>query len=219
MTLLATLTVLLFVHILQSVSTQRKVKEIIFYTHGLRYYIDTNDPKNWCVRASCDLQKEDVIFLFEEWEITEKEIVVNKDDLVCVILIDPTTKNEINRTLFTAKSHAVPMGTESSPDNYILELPGCFFNHSCDPNSYDTLSTRLYKGQPNIECRARKPIKKGTEITYDYAWNFFYVDEAQTFDCICNSPSCRGEFRGFVALSEQQKKDIYLNATEYVRSQ
>ncbi len=54
------------------------------------------------------------------------------------------------------------------------------YNHSCDPNAY-------IHGQ--IEIKAMKGIKKGDEVTIDYATG--YTTSNQFFKCLCNSPNCR----------------------------
>jgi len=65
----------------------------------------------------------------------------------------------------------------------IIESPGCYINHSCEPN---------------IEERDRigyalRDIKKGEEITIDY-------DKVGSFDkpfeCKCGSENCRGFISG-----------------------
>ena len=57
-------------------------------------------------------------------------------------------------------------------------------NHSCDPNAW-------FEG---LDIVARRRIKKGEEITLDYAT--FYNEQAPSFECNCASPECRGTFRG-----------------------
>ncbi len=57
-----------------------------------------------------------------------------------------------------------------------------FFNHSCNPNAG-------IKGQ--ILMVAMRDIKKGEEITYDYAMTD--ADFNYSFRCACNSSGCRGK--------------------------
>jgi uncharacterized protein len=58
-----------------------------------------------------------------------------------------------------------------------------FMNHSCDPNSW-------YEGDKMV---ARRDIRTGEEITYDYATDA--VDRDWGFDCLCGSAICRGRLR------------------------
>jgi hypothetical protein len=54
-------------------------------------------------------------------------------------------------------------------------------NHSCDPNTWWSGSTRLV---------ARRDIQAGEEITYDYSTAD--VDNAYEMECTCGSSRCRG---------------------------
>jgi len=78
-------------------------------------------------------------------------------------------------------------------------------NHSCDPNTW--LS--------GLDIVARKPIKKGQQITMDYAT--FCCDNMQTFTCHCGSSECRGTVTGTDYLQKFLEK--YGNhVSDYVRS-
>lgn len=61
----------------------------------------------------------------------------------------------------------------------------CFFNHSCDPNAG-------IKGQ--IFLVAMRDIKKGEQITFDYAMTLHKVKglKAYKMECLCGSKNCRG---------------------------
>jgi SET domain-containing protein len=61
----------------------------------------------------------------------------------------------------------------------------CFFNHSCDPNTG-------IKGQ--IFLVAMRDIKKGEQITFDYAMTLHKVKglKAYKMECLCGSKNCRG---------------------------
>ncbi len=58
------------------------------------------------------------------------------------------------------------------------------FNHSCDANAG-------VKGQSVVE--ARRNIKSGEEITFDYETTDF---QEMSFACKCGSPNCRGKIDG-----------------------
>lgn len=66
-------------------------------------------------------------------------------------------------------------------DQYIdLQEPGCYVNHSCNPNS------GIWRDRILIAIRE---IRKDTEICYDYSTT---VDEDHwSMDCRCNSHNCR----------------------------
>jgi uncharacterized protein len=57
-----------------------------------------------------------------------------------------------------------------------------FINHSCRPNCWIEIADKT------IWIRASKPIRKGEELTYDYA-----TDGEQTIPCRCR-PGCANKF-------------------------
>lgn len=66
------------------------------------------------------------------------------------------------------------------------ELGGInFFNHSCDPNVG-------IKGQ--IFLVAMRNIKKGEEVTFDYATTLYKSKRGKSYnlECLCGKDNCRG---------------------------
>jgi SET domain-containing protein len=80
-------------------------------------------------------------------------------------------------------------------DRYIdLEEPGCYANHSCDPNS-GILQDRFLV--------AISEIQKDTEIRYDYSTT---VDEDYwSMECRCKSAKCRRIISDFKYLDPSLK--------------
>lgn len=76
-------------------------------------------------------------------------------------------------------------------DQYLdLEEPGCYVNHSCNPNS------GIRHNQFLIAIRE---IQKDAEIRYDYSTT---VDEDHwKMDCRCNNPNCRHIISDFKYLN------------------
>lgn len=73
--------------------------------------------------------------------------------------------------------------------------PWKYVNHSCDPNC----------GIVNrMDLEAMRPIRKGEEVTFDYAMTEAKI--ANLFDCSCGAAICRGRVGGFDTLSEELKK-------------
>lgn len=66
----------------------------------------------------------------------------------------------------------------------IIDRPLQFVNHSCEPNCDIQL----------LMLVARRRIKKGEEITMDYATVQFQRKKVW-FDCQCGSEKCRGRVR------------------------
>jgi len=65
----------------------------------------------------------------------------------------------------------------------IIESPGCYINHSCEPNVEEKERVGY----------ALKDIKKGEEITIDYD-KIAYLEKP--FECHCGSKNRRGFVRG-----------------------
>lgn len=89
-----------------------------------------------------------------------------------------------------------------------LEETSRSFNHSCAPNVY-------VRG--NNELVALRPIRKGEEITYDYATTMKYDAEKilasghqlWTCTCFCGAETCRGIIHEFKTLP-QERQDYYI---------
>lgn len=63
-----------------------------------------------------------------------------------------------------------------------------FINHSCDPNC--VAKTITLNGSKRIVMYAKKPIKPGEEITYDYKFPI-EKDPKKKVKCLCGTSSCR----------------------------
>ncbi|GAV08813.1 hypothetical protein RvY_18452 [Ramazzottius varieornatus] len=70
-----------------------------------------------------------------------------------------------------------------------------FINHSCEPNSHT--QNWVVKGRDRIAIFASKDIPAGEEITYDYKFESFDVQQP----CFCGSKNCRG----FTGVQKSQK--------------
>jgi hypothetical protein len=57
-------------------------------------------------------------------------------------------------------------------------------NHSCDPSAW----------LEGLDVVARRPLKRGDEITLDYGT--FYDERMPSFECTCGAGECRGTIRG-----------------------
>eukprot|EP01097_Dermamoeba_algensis_P002482 TRINITY_DN1982_c0_g2_i4.p1 TRINITY_DN1982_c0_g2~~TRINITY_DN1982_c0_g2_i4.p1 ORF type:complete len:350 (+),score=100.34 TRINITY_DN1982_c0_g2_i4:183-1232(+) len=73
-------------------------------------------------------------------------------------------------------------------------------NHSCDPNCW--LS--------GLDLIARRGIKKGEELTMDYAT--FCAENMEPFECKCNSKGCRG----LIGWNEDQLPNIVAKYGDHV---
>ena len=66
-----------------------------------------------------------------------------------------------------------------------------------------------------LALTARRPIREGEEITFDYAT--MYTARETDFTCACGSPSCRGAWEGRDHLEPWFLERYGDHVTEYVR--
>lgn len=89
----------------------------------------------------------------------------------------------------------------------LIKPPGCYFNHSCDPNA-------MRSGQ---RVFAWKRISKCHEITLDYRLNAFGDDE---WECLCRSDGCTGRIRGsYFGLSEEKQLEYLQYAPKFIHDE
>jgi hypothetical protein len=71
-------------------------------------------------------------------------------------------------------------------------------NHSCNPTTIDD------SHDDDHVCVATRDIKKGDELTANYALEF-YDRGCLIKKCLCGSSNCLGQMMGFKALSDENK--------------
>ena len=79
-----------------------------------------------------------------------------------------------------------------------------FINHSCDPNC--KVEKWRVRGVFRAAVEALKPIKAGTELTFDYQWTR-QVGRAPT-KCYCGAPNCRGTLEVAKSIEEAQQENL-----------
>lgn len=90
----------------------------------------------------------------------------------------------------------------------VSEDEGDLMNHSCDPNTWFVDDGTMV---------ARRPIKAGEEITYDYATS--EVSELFSLECLCGSENCRELIKGDDILkSEELQKRYGSHMMEHVKA-
>jgi len=92
---------------------------------------------------------------------------------------------EINGQLHRQTEYAGSLFVMELDTEWLLEpdIPGCFVNHSCNPNSELIPFSKHSLGLVAI-CN----IEPGIEIGYDYQW----PAKKWVPHCHCKSPTCRG---------------------------
>lgn len=94
----------------------------------------------------------------------------------------------------------------------IMNPPGRFVNHSCDPNAISKESA--VKKVPYI---ALKLIRRGDEITVDYRIN---AHDGNTWECHCGSKNCLGKITSdFFSLSEKLQKKYLPYAPKFIKNE
>jgi len=89
----------------------------------------------------------------------------------------------------------------------VLLPPGCYLNHSCDPNA-------MRRG---VKVSAWKEIREGDEITIDYRLNAF---GGESSTCLCGSANCDGEVVWSFFALEPGLQSLYLPyAPRFIRAE
>jgi hypothetical protein len=89
-----------------------------------------------------------------------------------------------------------------SEDKYLVGNRGDsteFINHSCDPSCQ-----MLFEGD-RVYLAAIKDISPGDELTFDYNTTEFEMGK-HAFKCLCGSPNCVGEIKGYKFLTDEEKE-------------
>lgn len=98
------------------------------------------------------------------------------------------------RDSFLQIAEDIFIGSSGDTDDYV--------NHSCDPNcGLEFVGDRIY-------LKSIKPIRRGEELTFDYATS--QMGFPFRFHCRCGSEYCRGEIGDYQELPDA-RKDFYLS--------
>ena len=88
----------------------------------------------------------------------------------------------------------------------VLAPPGCYRNHSCDPNGM----------RHGVKVFAWRPISQGDEITIDYRLNAF--EDGSSWPCRCGAASCTGTVEGsYFAMDPERQADLLAHAPAFIR--
>jgi hypothetical protein len=89
----------------------------------------------------------------------------------------------------------------------VLLPPGCYLNHSCDPNAM----------RSGVKVFAWRPIRRGDEITIDYRLNAFGGERSR---CYCRGASCSGWIvADFFSLGPERQRLYLASAPAFIRSE
>jgi len=89
----------------------------------------------------------------------------------------------------------------------VLGPPGCYLNHSCDPNAM----------RHGVKVFAWRSISQGEEITIDYRLNAF---DGESWPCDCTSRNCTGTVvGGFFAMDAERQELLVQHAPSFIRGE
>ena len=92
-------------------------------------------------------------------------------------------------------------------DGYRMANEGRFVNHSCEPNC--EMQKWSVNGYYRVGLFAKRDIQPGEEVTYDYNFYNFNLEQQQT--CHCGSAKCRGVIGGKAKRENPAKPDASTN--------
>jgi hypothetical protein len=89
----------------------------------------------------------------------------------------------------------------------VLEPPGCYLNHSCDPSAM----------RSGVKVFAWRDIAASEEITIDYRLNAF---DGSSWPCQCGAANCTGTVVGsFFAMPPARQETLLRYAPRFIRAE
>ena len=82
-----------------------------------------------------------------------------------------------------------------------------FLNHSCAPNSYFDMESKI--------LIALKDIDENEEINFHYCTTEYEM--ASPFKCLCRTTNCIGEIKGFKYLQDEKKKEFFSQLAPHLK--
>jgi len=168
------------------------------------YRIVTEDHNNWHLVANRPILRGELLSLPAFSSLFDVGIV----DFVDVILEETAERKRIFRAI-----SAVPGSASCVPDT--LEIPWCFMNHSCEPNTHDRWNFSIQAKLTSADNLAIRDIAEGEELTYDYDMEHYIY--RSPFECECGADSCRGFIRGFSDLDDERQEKLMPKASPFVQ--
>ncbi len=127
----------------------------------------------------------------------------------CVLIFDG-----IARTVPTR--HSIQLGdrvhieADRALDEAMMRVvfPWRYLNHACTPSTHVHAPTR--------SLRASRALAVGDEITFDYTTT--EAELAEPFQCACGSSQCLGTVRGFLHLTDEQRRAREATVAPHLKS-
>ncbi|XP_075160355.1 histone-lysine N-methyltransferase ash1 isoform X2 [Haematobia irritans] len=141
---------------------------------GVERFMTEN--KGWGVRTKMPIPKGTYILEYVGEVVTEREF---KDRMATIYLND-------------THHYCLHLDGGLVIDGHRMGSDCRFVNHSCEPNC--EIQKWSVNGLSRMALFAKRPIREGEELTYDYNFSLFNPSEGQP--CRCNTPHCRGVIGG-----------------------
>ena len=176
-----------------------KIPTIVMPKETDLYRIVTDDPDNWHLVANRPIARGELFTVLDVSSLID----VHDVEFIDIILEETQERKRVYTAVY-----AVPSNASCVSDT--LEIPWCFMNHSCEPNTYDQ-----WDAENPAEFRSIKNIIVGEELTYDY--NKEQYDYRSPFECLCGNELCRGMICGFKGLCSEEQKLLLSQASPFVQ--
>jgi len=187
------------------VAAAKQIPTIVIAKETSRYRIITDDPDNWYLVANQSIAKTDPVAHVDNIQ----NIDVRGIEIVEVILEETQERKQLSTAMY-----AIP--DDAGHAQTVLEIPWCFMNHSCEPNTRGQLDTEPFVNFEATKTLAKRDIIKGEELTYDYALKR-YNTETQ-LECTCGSELCRGTILGFNDLGSAEQEQLLSQAMPHIQT-
>ncbi|MCA9193996.1 MAG: adenosylmethionine decarboxylase [Planctomycetales bacterium] len=185
-------------------STEEQGRLITIPKETSYYRIVTDDPSNWHIVANRPVAQGKLVL---------PAGIAFHIDVAGVEFVDVVLQETQERKRVYTVVSAVP--SDASCVQNALEIPWCFMNHSCTPNTVDRWDAQATADLEHAETEAIRDIAEGEELTFDY--DLEQHDYGSPFECRCGAESCRRVIRGFGGLVHEQQERLLAIASPFVQ--
>jgi len=189
---------------MKSQPSQAEIRTVVTAKNTRHYRIVTDDPDNWHLVVNQPISRGEQLTSPDHSHLVD----VGEVDFVDVILEETQERKRIYTTI-----SAVPSDSSCVPTT--LEIPWCFMNHSCEPNTHDQWKTDVPANLKLAETVATRDIGADEELTFNY--NLEHYDYRSPFECQCGVESCSGSIQGFNGLSGKQQEELLPYTSPFVQ--
>ncbi|EDO30436.1 predicted protein [Nematostella vectensis] len=139
------------------------------------------------------------------------KVICNQASFKSLTVVKEVKKGEFLCDLWGVVSPVGMHTVQVDKEKHILPASNLSYtNHSCDPNAEFVFKPRngitVPKGKElSWYLVARREIKQGEEVTFDYTLTEYDMNDP--FECKCGADDCLGTVRGFKYLNNKQQQE------------